>query len=122
MDEEKLSIRAGAQRKHIKGTREYEQHVSVANRSGFQKPSRITISIDEAEELVRKHAGTGKMKTTRDGKWNGTEICAANKVVGFIVRKDGTEVPTRLFKIHYSKNGTHIVPFAKEGKPWNGKS
>ena len=122
MDEEKLSIRAGAQRKHIKGTREYEQHVSVANRRGFQKPSRITISIDEAEELVRKHAGTGKMKTTRDGKWNGTEICAANKVVGFIVRKDGTEVPTRLFKIHYSKNGTHIVPFAKEGKPWNGRS
>lgn len=122
MDEEKLSIRAGAQRKHIKGTREYEQHVSVANRSGFQKPSRITISIDEAEELVRKHAGTGTMKTTRDGKWNGTEICAANKVVGFIVRKDGTEVPTRLFKIHYSKTGTHIVPYAKDGKPWNGKS
>lgn len=61
-----------------------------------------------------------KMKTADDGKWNGTEICAANKVVGFIVRKDGTEVPTRPFKIHYSKNGTHIVPFAKEGKPWSG--
>ena len=68
MDEEKLSIRAGAQRKRINGTREYEQHVSVANRRGFQKPSRIAISIDEAEELVREHAGTGKMKTTRDGK------------------------------------------------------
>lgn len=56
MGEEKLSARAGAQRKHIKGTREYERHVSVANRRGFQKPSRITISIDEAEELVWKHA------------------------------------------------------------------
>ena len=64
----------------------------------------------------------GKMKTADDGKWNGTEICAANKVVGFIVRKDGTEVPARPFKIHYSKNGTHIVPFAKEGKPWSGRS
>ena len=63
-----------------------------------------------------------KMKTADDGKWNGTEICAANKVVGFIVRKDGTEVPTCLFKIHYSKDGTRIVPFAKEGKPWNGRS
>ena len=63
-----------------------------------------------------------KLKTADDGKWNRTEICAANKVVGFIVRKDGTEVPTRLFKIHYSKTGTHIVPYAKDGKPWNGKS
>ena len=61
-----------------------------------------------------------KMKTADDGKWNGTEICAANKVVGFIVRKDGTEVPTRPFKIHYSKKGTHIVPYAEEGKSWIG--
>lgn len=62
----------------------------------------------------------GKMKAADDGKWNGTEICAANKDVGFIVRKDGTEVPTRPFKIHYSKKGTHIVPYAEEGKPWIG--
>lgn len=122
MDEEKLSIRAGAQRKHIKGTREYEQHIDVSNRKGFPEPSRITVSIEEAEELVRKYAGKGTMKTKRSGGWNGTEICAANKVVGFVVRKDGTEVPTRLFKIHYSKTGTHIVPYAKDGKPWNGKS
>ena len=80
------------------------------------------MSIEEAEELVRKYAGKGTMKTKRSGGWNGTEICAANKVVGFVVRKDGTEVPTRLFKIHYSKTGTHIVPYAKDGKPWNGKS
>jgi hypothetical protein len=33
-----------------------------------------------------------KMKTAYDGEWNGTEICAANKDVGFIVRKDGIEV------------------------------
>lgn len=63
----------------------------------------------------------GKMKTADDGKLNGTEICAANKAVGFTVRKDGAEVPTRLFKIHCSKNGTQVVPFAKEGKPWTGQ-
>lgn len=63
MDEEKLSIRAGAQRKHIKGTKEYEQRIDVANRKGFPEPSRITVSIEEAEELVRKYAGKGKMKT-----------------------------------------------------------
>ena len=63
-----------------------------------------------------------KMKTAYDGEWNGTEICAANKDVGFIVRKDGIEVPTRSFKIHYSKIGTHIAPFAKGGNPWSGRS
>lgn len=63
----------------------------------------------------------GKMKTADDGKLNGTEICAANKAVGFTVRKDGAEVPTRLFKIHGSKNGTQVVPFAKEGRPWTGQ-
>ena len=120
MDEEKLSIRAGAQRKHIKGTKEYEQHIDVANRRGFPEPSRITVSIEEAEELVRKYAGKGKMETNRKGNWDGTETCAANRVVGFAVTRDGKQVPTRRFKIHYSKKGTHIVPYAEEGKPWIG--
>ena len=55
----------------------------------------------------------GKLKAADDGKWNGTEICAANKVVGFIVHKDGTEVLTRPFKIHCSKKGTHMVPYVE---------
>ena len=60
-------------------------------------------------------------ETTDDGKWNDTEICAANKDVGFIVRKDGTEVPTRPFKIHCSKKGTHMVPYVEGEKLWSGQ-
>ena len=60
-------------------------------------------------------------ETTDDGKWNGTEICAVNKDVGFIVRKDGTEVPTCPFKIHCSKKGTHMVPYVKGEKLWSGQ-
>lgn len=63
----------------------------------------------------------GKMKTADDGKRNGTEICAVNKAAGFIVRKDGTEVPTRMLKIHCSKKGTHVVPYAEGEKLWSGR-
>ena len=42
------------------------------------------------------------------------------RVVGFVVTRDGKQAPTRRFKIHYSKKGTHIVPYAEEGKPWIG--
>lgn len=56
------------------------------------------------------------------GDDSGTEDCAATKVVGFIVHKDGTGAPARRLKIYYNKTGILIVSYVKDGKPWNGRS
>lgn len=122
MDEEKLSIRAGAQRKHIKGTREYEQHVEKVRKNGtYSAPSHLIIDEEEAQRLILKHAGSGRPLMDKSGKWSGKEICAASRAIGFVCLKDGTLVPTRRFKIHYSKTGTHMVPYVEGEKLWSGQ-
>ena len=124
MDEEKLSIRAGAQRKHIKGIKEYEQHVEkVRKNSSYSVPSHLIIDEEEeeAQRLILKHAGRGRPLMDKSGKWSGKEICAASRAIGFACLKDGTIVPTRRFKIHYSKTGTHMVPYVEGEKLWSGQ-
>lgn len=107
------TLNRAAQRKHVKGSKEYDEKVSSmrAKGSSYPAPSYLVISEDEADKLVRRYAGKGAAKARRDGSWNGQEICVADRVIGYIVNKDGSEVPVRGFKIHYSKRGTHIVPF-----------
>jgi len=78
-------------------------------------PSRVTVSAEECERLVRERAGTGRMETTRAGKWAGREVCSTDRVIGYYVDRNGQESKTRYFKIHYGKSGTHIVPFKDQG-------
>ena len=43
--------------------------------------------------------------------WDNKEVIVENhKKIGYVVKEDGTEIPTRYFKIHYSKTGVHLVP------------
>ena len=37
------------------------------------------------------------------------------EIIG-VVKSNGKEIKTNSFKIHYSKTGTHIVPYRKGGK------
>lgn len=106
-------VNRAAQRKHVKGSKEYEEKSASMRAKGspYPAPSYLTIDEDEAERLVKRHAGGGVAKAKRDGSWSGQEVCTTDRVIGYIVKQDGTEVPTRSFKIHYSKRGTHIVPF-----------
>lgn len=97
-----LMIREGQQGKHIKGHNNY-----------IEGRSYLTIGIEEAQELVNKYAGTGKInRTGKANKWKNTETIICDKVIGYNVSMyNGEETATRAFKIHYSKEkGTHIVP------------
>lgn len=96
-------IEKGKQEKHILGANNY-----TAGRSY------LTISVEEAQSLVDKYAGTGDIKWTNSGSWANKEIVMADKVIGVCVDPvTGEEMETRRFTIHYSKKGVHIVP-AKE--------
>ena len=72
--------------------------------------SKLFISLNEAKTLIKKVSGTGTMVSPYQ------EIVDCGKVIGF-VEVGGKLVPTTKVKIHYSKTGSHIVPYrGKERK------
>lgn len=97
------TINIGKQEKHIMGSNNYTEGRSY-----------LTISKEKAQELVNKHAGTGTLTFGRNGKWDKREIIYTENTVGVSMSKRSGEHKTNAFKIHYSKNGTHIVPYWKE--------
>lgn len=107
-------VRAGKQNKHIPGTKEYADKVKSAERQGYPAPSRLIISVEEVERLVRENAGKGNPLIVHE-RWKRKEKCMIDYVIGYVVEHDGTERPTRGFIIHYGKNDVHIVPAKDEG-------
>lgn len=115
------TIDIGQQNKHIVGTNEYKQYIEKLAKKQQYGPSRLEITIEQAQELVDKYHGTGKIKISKEGKWNNEEVILDNNtIVGTVVNNlSGAETKTTVFKIKYGKKGTHIVPdypSKKEGK------
>ena len=104
------NIRVGQQNKHIAGTNEYKQYVKIQKIKGEYGPSRLNGGIEFAQELVNKYSGTGDPRM-KCGRWLNYEFVEANENIGIVVNNlNGIERETNRFKIHYNKNGTHIVP------------
>ena len=110
-DEFPKMIRQGQQNKHIEGTHEYEQYVQKFKDKGEYGPSRLTISPEEVERLIQKYSGKGKI-SIESGEWQNYEIIIdCDKIIGIVINNwTGQEVPTSVFKLHYSKYGIHMVP------------
>lgn len=78
---------------------------------GLFGSSYLTISAEEAQELINKYAGTGILEFDHKGNWTNKEIIQVDRDIGVHVSlSTGIETPSNCFKIHYSKSGTHIVP------------
>lgn len=106
-----LRIEKGQQNKHTLGTNEYNQYMQKFKELGQYGPSRLTINSDEITDLITKYSGHGQINI-KNGKWDNKEVIFNNnKIVGIAVNNlTGREAETTVFKIHYSKNGVHIVP------------
>lgn len=100
------------QETHKIGTPQYEVRKKELEAKGEYGPSYITISDDEILELVKKYSGKGKIKYNRQKEWDGKESILTNKkIVGVVIdNRNGRSAETSVFKIHYAKNGFHIVP------------
>ncbi|CAG9620873.1 minor capsid protein [Sutcliffiella rhizosphaerae] len=104
--------------KHNTQHKRYHDYVERNIAKGKQKPSYLTISYEEANNLVQKHAGTGIMKiNNKSMEWMKKEdIYRSGKPIGVYVNQTtGEEIVTSSFRIHYSKSGTHIVPTLERG-------
>lgn len=77
----------------------------------------ITVSMEELQAIINAKAGSGKINLTDDfTKWKNTETIDAGKEIGYTVNRNGDIIIARSIKIHYSKSGTHGVPFSGRWK------
>lgn len=94
------TINIDKQNRHIKGTKEFKEGNSY-----------LTISVEEAQDLINKYAGTGKILRDRSERYINKELNITDRIIGKSVNlKTKEETETNRFKIHYSKTGVHIVP------------
>lgn len=99
-----LEIEVGKQGKHILGHNNY-----------IEGRSYLTISLEEAQEIINKYAGTGEIRFNSKNEWDKKEIIRVNKDIGVdINNRTGEKSITNRFKVHYSNKGTHLVPMRKE--------
>ena len=88
------NMHIGKQGKHIVGHNNYKKGKSILN-----------VSIDTAQNLVKKHSGTGRKIGANRERVN------FKRVIGkYVDPKTGKAYDTTIGTIHYSNSGTHIVP------------
>ncbi len=115
-DELPLSLHAVKQGKHIRSSPNY-----IEGRSYL-----LVDTVEEgeavAQEIVDRYHGKGIFQYRKsDGGWKNTEIVVTDRVVGCVYSMDGFLLgETKAVKIHYSRTGTHIVPYF-QGDDKNGE-
>ena len=106
----------GRQRKHIKGTREYEQNRAKMRRySPESEPSKLDPDVD-VQALVDEYKGTGKIRFENHSLYP-IEDVVSNSIIGQTwVKSIKRYVDTRMFTISYSSTGVHIIPINERGR------
>ena len=100
----KLEINHEKQARHIKGTPEYKEGKSY-----------LTITEEEAQDIINDKSGTGTLVYDRKGNWKKKELIDCDKEVGVDVDENTkNETTTDKATVHYSKTGTHLVPRKEE--------
>jgi hypothetical protein len=115
-----LTVYQYDQSKHFKGGDKYNEYMKTHE----YPPSYLTISEKEVQELVDKYHGTGILKLDRNGNLARSELIVDNeRIIGRAVNdRNGKEVATSTFKIHYSSKGTHVVPaYESQKQYWKEK-
>lgn len=95
--------------KHVEGTTQFDSYFASRVAKGNTPQGNIVVSAEEAQNLIKKYAGTGTPKVTLKGSVSNIEFVTADYVVGKYY-KGGRWIDTKRFAIHYGKRSSHIVP------------
>ena len=109
----KAEINEQKQANHIKGTNEWHRRLETELANGNRvEPSYLTISMDEAADLIKRYSGTGKFLYKEDPDYIPKKeiIKHSHKIGMYIDQRTGEMFETDSFRIHYRKTGAHIVP------------
>lgn len=89
-------VHEGKQGKHIPGHKNYQPGKST-----------LSITVSEADELIKEKGGTGKLVAPNSNK---ERVDFGIQIGTYKNHKTGEALPTTKGIIHYSKTGAHIVP------------
>lgn len=104
------------QNKHVPGTKEFERYEKQRKDKGKSRQSVLSVSIEEAQRLVDKHAGTGDPGIRNgDSEWKKREYCQDESYIGVVHDDDGNSRDTRRFAIMYADKNVHVVPVKEIG-------
>ena len=95
--------------KHVEGTFDYERYKKSRAEKGLGPQSALTISKDEAQQIILDQSGTGIIKPRRDGTATNVEQITCNKIIGYYYDK-GAKHETNKAAIHHGAKGSHLVP------------
>ena len=89
-----------------------KQSRHIIGSAGYIKGRSYLLPGVDAQELVDKYHGTGKIRLNRAGDaWINKELVVADRDIGVSINhRTGEETVTNRFTIHYSNTGTHVVP------------
>lgn len=90
---------------HIQGTAQFENATEARGRN----QSYLTISENEAQEIILRYSGLGDPKISNNGNVLGTEYFSTGKTVGYCFWDDEYR-PTDRVAICHEKDGSHIYP------------
>ncbi|AXV42506.1 phage capsid protein [Staphylococcus warneri] len=108
----KVEINPEKQNRHNKNHHLFIKSKRQAISSNYMLPSYTIISNRKLNELLKEKVGTGEFLILKD-KFNQKEIIDFEIVIGksFV---NGQYLDTTFGKVHYSKTGTHVVPYVKK--------
>jgi len=95
--------------KHKEGTAQYEAYLKSRKEKSGNPQSILTISQEEAQQIILQKSGTGIVKVDKNGNPQSREKISCGKVIGKYYG-GGKYHDTNKATIHYGKNGAHIVP------------
>ena len=99
---------------HVRGTPQWKS--TQQGRPG-KDIGALTISKEEAQEIINRYSGLGTPRVTKSGTVTGVEYVTVDRVVGqYYDAKLGEWVDTKRVVIHHGKDGSHIVPVKPERK------
>ena len=102
----KTKLDKDSQSKHKLGSAEYKKRIANG-----EFPSYTELSNMEVQKLINIYSLKGKVHKGKDGQFREVIECDSNFGM-FGDRRTRTYIPTHRGTIHYSKNGTHLVPAA----------
>ncbi|ARJ14369.1 phage Mu protein F like protein (pseudogene) [Staphylococcus lugdunensis] len=105
----KVELNVEKQNRHSLNNKLYLENKKFALKNNEKLPSYTILSNNELNRLLKISSTTGKILVNKGG-FSRKEIIDFEKIIGkaFV---EGKYIETSFGKVHYSKTGSHIVPF-----------
>lgn len=104
-----LRLTVNSYNKHVEGHPDYERYKESRKEKGLPPQGVLTISKEEAQQIINEKSGTGIINVKRDGTPTNVEDITCDHVIGKCWYQ-GKYYETNKAAIHHGSKGSHLVP------------